>query len=117
MKIGAQIAVVVILAIGSAAMADHDIADPYYAPEAVPTIDGDLSDWAGAQWIALDENYSGTPADLGDCAYSVSWSDDNNLVYLAASVVDTNQSLSDYFVAWNGQDDSFFNLGFRVVRE
>ncbi len=95
------VAVVMLLSLCAAAWADHDIADPYYAPEGAVTVDGDLSEWAGAQWIPLDE---GTAPDVTSAKYAVRWSDAENLLYVAAEVVDTDHQFGASDGAWNGRD-------------
>jgi len=102
------IGVVVVLALASAALADHDIDVPYECPEGTATIDGDLSDWAGATWIPMDEIYSagtGFVNDITDAKYALRWSSTTNLVYVAASVTDTVHNFEDYYTTWSGQDD------------
>lgn len=105
---GSRIAVgalTVLLVFVGAAWGDHDITVPYTAPEGTASIDADLSDWAGAQWIALDEVYDGTPDDVTDAKYALRWSDADNLLYFAVEVTDTQPNKVDFYVSWNTQDD------------
>ncbi len=95
------VAVVMMLSLCAVAWADHDIADPYYAPEAAVTVDGDLGEWAGDTWILLDE---GTAPDVTSAKYAVRWSDADNLIYVAVEVVDTDHQFGASDGAWNGRD-------------
>jgi hypothetical protein len=72
---------------------------------AVPTIDGNLSDWAGAQWISLDKSWNswgwGDPQpaseenyfDLTESKFSARWSPVTNMIYVAITTVDPSQHL------------------------
>ncbi|MFW6145702.1 MAG: dockerin type I domain-containing protein [Planctomycetota bacterium] len=95
------VAVVMMLSLCAVAWADHDIADPYYAPEAAVTVDGDLSEWAGDTWIPLDE---GTAPDVTSARYAVRWSEADNVIYVAAEVVDTDHQFGAADGAWNARD-------------
>jgi hypothetical protein len=58
-----------------------------------PTIDGNLSDWAGAEWINMDQVWSnnGTdPFDLSQAKCAVRWSSATNQIYVAATGVDVD---------------------------
>ncbi|NLF30486.1 MAG: hypothetical protein GX591_06325 [Planctomycetes bacterium] len=97
------LAVVVLCA--AVAVADHDIAVPYVAAHGSPVVDGDLGDWAGADWIALDELYSGGAADVAGARYCLRWNDAANLLYFAVEVTDAEQNLQPAYTTWNGHDD------------
>ncbi|MFW6146729.1 MAG: hypothetical protein ACOC7R_05285 [Planctomycetota bacterium] len=100
----APIIAVVVLRAGPV-VADHDIAVAYTAAPGSATVDGDLGEWAAADWIALDEVYSGGPTDVTDARYCLRWSDADNLLYVAVEVTDTEQNLEPAYTTWNGQDD------------
>ena len=89
----------------AAAMADHDVLVPYAAPEATAVVDGDLADWVGSTWIALDEEYSPVVGDVSNAKYAMRWSSMTNLLYVAVSVTDTDQHFEDHWVSWDTQDD------------
>ena len=99
------VGVVLVLAVASAALADHDITIPYEAPEGTVVVNGVLDDWAGATWIPLDEDYTPTVVDITEAAYALKWSSATNRVYVAVTVTDTNQHFEDHWVLWNTQDD------------
>ena len=65
------------------------------------TVDGDLSEWADAQWIPLDE---GTAPDVTSARYAVRWSDADNVIYVAVEVVDTDHQFGLADGAWNARD-------------
>ncbi|MBN1435833.1 MAG: hypothetical protein JW936_02055 [Sedimentisphaerales bacterium] len=106
---------VAVLLMGSACYGYfYDSFDPnVYFPEPIMgersvtiDVDGDLSDWAGAQWVPLDAlYYSDTgydPCDLSGCEYAVCW--DTNAIYVAVKVVDTYHVLGETAGSWNTQD-------------
>ncbi|NLF29270.1 MAG: PEP-CTERM sorting domain-containing protein [Planctomycetes bacterium] len=101
------VCMVVLALSGGLAWADaaQDVNVPYLAPDAAVTVDGDLSEWADAAWVALDTAYAGTAADITSGKYAVRWSDAANLLYVACEVVDVQQHRADGYLAWNGQDD------------
>lgn len=70
------------------------------------TVDGDLGDWAGADWIALDTDYlgSGYPADLTGAQWAAKWDDTSNLLYVAITADDTYHWFTDGYADWNTQD-------------
>jgi hypothetical protein len=71
----------------------------------VPTIDGDLSDWANATWIPLDqiigacifEGFEVDPNqfDLTSAQFAVRWNSTTNKIYLAVTGVDTMHIFTD----------------------
>ena len=67
------------------------------------TIDGDLSDWAGATWIAVDKVYSGNPSDISDAQYSARWSSVTNRIYVAVQYNDSAQGFNASRT-WDGKD-------------
>ena len=102
--------VMTILAVGPACYGYFfDGFDPntYNAPPTMGqgsiSVDGDLSDWAGAEWVVMDQAYFGTAPDLSDCKYAVRW--ETNTLYVAVTCVDTDQNFLETSAAWNGQDD------------
>ncbi len=99
------LSLVVLLAVACSAMADHDILIPYTAAEGTATIDGDLSDWADADWIVLDEIYDPVPSDMSGARYAVRWNDADNVILLAVEMTDTEHVLSPDYASWNAHDD------------
>ncbi len=69
------------------------------------TVDGDLSDWGGAQWIEMKEVYWGDARDISDARWAAKWSPDTNLIYLAVKVVDGEHVFSPSHMGWNQQDE------------
>jgi hypothetical protein len=70
------------------------------------TVNGDLSDWNGANWIALDQDYyQGANAnDITEASYAVKWSDNGNKIYVAVKVKDASQVFTDVYDYWNVRD-------------
>ncbi len=67
------------------------------------TIDANLSDWAGANWINMDATLYGDPANLSNVKMAVRW--DTNNIYMAVTYDDANLQLSQGCLSWDGQDD------------
>ncbi len=99
------LALAVVVLFAGPAVANHDISDPYTAAPGSAAVDGDLGDWADADWVVMDETYSGTPTDVTSARYCLRWSDAENLLYFAVEVTDTEQNLAEAYIAWDGQDD------------
>jgi len=72
-------------------------------PQGSPTIDADLSDWAGVTWIAMDVNAYGDPANISNAKMAVQWDATN--IYMAVTYDDTDLQLATECLAWDGQDD------------
>ena len=70
------------------------------------TVDGNLGDWAGAQWQPLDQTFFGTPGVGLVGQYAAAWNDTSDTIYLAVQVTDLDAltNLSDTFVAWDEHD-------------
>jgi hypothetical protein len=71
------------------------------------TVDGNLSDWAGATWTSLNQYYDPledpqAASDVTDASYAVKWSADK--VYVAVKVQDTAHKLLDSYTNWYGRD-------------
>ena len=101
------VGVVLVLAVASAALADHDITIPYEAPEGTAVINGVLDDWADATWILLDEDYNAGATDVTSAKYALRWNDAENLLYFAVEVVDTHHVLNLLInrASWDTLDD------------
>jgi hypothetical protein len=78
----------------------------YEAPESSSiTIDGNLTDWAGSQWVNMNQvYYGGYTNDITSAKYACKWNAANNVIYLAVEVVDTAHNFVDSYLAWNNQD-------------
>lgn len=106
------VALAIVLAISSVAFGQMGGIIKY----GVATIDGDLSDWAGADWEALDtiwtQGSSQGNNDFGGGEFSARWTDggtpgvagDDGL-YVAVRVTDSdNQFSASGYGNWNGND-------------
>jgi hypothetical protein len=78
----------------------------YARPAAIPagtvTVDGDLSDWAGATWTPLDQPYNGTASDITAAAYTAKWQ--AGKIYLAIRVNDAAHYFADSYGSYNDHD-------------
>ena len=52
-------------------------------------VDGNLSDWRNASWTPIDAVIAGTPTNISNAAWSLSW-DEDGTVYVAVQYDDTN---------------------------
>jgi hypothetical protein len=79
-------------------------------PEGTATVDGDLSDWAGAAWIDADQIYYSSnelwPADVpeGTPKWAAMWSSTTNMIYVAATLEDQNQISTTESTGWDTSD-------------
>jgi len=67
------------------------------------SVDGDLSEWRGSEFVALDKTYSGA-SPITDAAYAVRWDGSTNQFYVAVKVNDPTHVLLDMYDEWNTQD-------------
>ena len=74
----------------------------YEIPFGSATVDGDLSEWADASWIAMDQVYYGDPSDVSEAKWAARWESD--MVYVAATVVDTVHTFNATHITWNTED-------------
>lgn len=86
---------------------------PYYIAHGTAAVDGDISEWADAEWTPLTELYDvprypggaplnpGTP-DIVEASYATRWSTDR--VYVAVKVRDTAHHLIDDYLGWDSSD-------------
>ena len=70
------------------------------------TIDGDLADWADANWIPLSRGYVAGihPADVAEAYYAAKWSNATNKVYVAVKVRDTSHIFKNDNNGWAYRD-------------
>ena len=87
----------------------------YEIPAGTATVDGDLSDWADAEWISNEAIYHGDPADASGAKWAARWESD--MVYVAATIVDTDHVFVPAHESWNGQDclEVYIDAGNRDV--
>ena len=85
-----------------AALSPTAFAADYEIPRGSATIDGDLSDWAGANWISMEQVYHGDPFDMSGARWAARWESD--MIYLAATVVDTDHVFNTAHAGWDAQD-------------
>jgi hypothetical protein len=93
---------------GGGQFAEFQVRTPRCRPATIPygdaiTVDGNLSDWAGATWTPLDNVYSGAPSDQPEAYYSAKWGSGNK-IYVAAKVRDTGHFLTDTYTSWSARD-------------
>lgn len=85
----------------------EDLGATYTIPHGSVTVDADLTEWADAEWIDLDETYSGTPIDITNAKFALKWDandvDHDHVVYAAVVVTDTSHVL-EYFTSWDSSD-------------
>lgn len=69
------------------------------------TVDGVLGagEWDKANWIVMDKDYAGIPVDLTNAAWAALWDASENVIYVAATGIDTSHVMHAY-VDWNMQD-------------
>jgi hypothetical protein len=71
------------------------------------TVDGNLGEWTGANWIDMNVNFysEGSGAyDLSGPKWAARWDSATNLIYVAVTGVDAVHKLSTTPVTWNGGD-------------
>lgn len=84
------------IAVGLGAAASAQIAP------GTATIDGNLSDWAGATWNPITVKYDGDPSDITSASYATRWAPDK--IYVAIKVEDTSHQFTDSYSGWNARD-------------
>lgn len=91
-----------LMCLGSTALATD-----YLIYEGTATVDGNLSEWAGATWIDLATTLDGTGIDLSDAKFAVRWSSATNLIYVAVTCTDASHAFIDPTAnvgVWNTTD-------------
>jgi hypothetical protein len=77
-------------------------------PRGIVTVDGSLSDWAEADWIAMDQVCSLTDDreyfDVNNAKWSAKWDPATNLIYVAVVVEDSNHFFNSTYAGWARQD-------------
>jgi len=66
------------------------------------TVDGDLSDWAGAAWHPFNTVYDSSPVDIVGGGWSARWTPDK--IYVAVKVEDTAHVFTDTYTDWADRD-------------
>ncbi|NLE28784.1 MAG: hypothetical protein GX629_03830, partial [Phycisphaerae bacterium] len=66
-------------------------------------VDGDLSEWRGSEFVALDKTYSGS-SPITQAGYAVRWDGTANQFYVAVKVNDPDRIFLDMYDKWNTQD-------------
>jgi len=65
-------------------------------PEGTATVDADLSEWADADWIDLDQSFFGTLLnDVSGARFAARWDGTTDRIYLAVVVPDTDNRFED----------------------
>jgi len=83
--------------------------EPTYTAPEMPaiTVDGDLSEWAGATWQDMDQIYDSFP-DVTSARWAVGWDYAAQKLYFAAEIVEEaaagNFVLGDAPASWNTED-------------
>ena len=72
------------------------------------TVDGNLSEWAGAEWMSLDQVYWGDPCDIPatpeGAMFALKWSESQDKVYAAVIVEDGDHVFENNPMNWNTSD-------------
>ncbi|MFA5865746.1 MAG: chitobiase/beta-hexosaminidase C-terminal domain-containing protein, partial [Phycisphaerae bacterium] len=85
-------------------------APPLDNPQTIPqmsgvNVDGNLADWAGAEWIPLNVVYNGAPSDIAEAFFALKWDPATpSKVYFAVKVRDTAHFFTDNYTDWNARD-------------
>jgi hypothetical protein len=83
----------------------QNLVDNRSIPEGTATVDADLGDWADADWIDLDQSYSGTLLnDVSGARFAARWDGATDRIYLAVVVPDTDNRFEDDPNSWNTSD-------------
>ncbi|MHB1458771.1 MAG: chitobiase/beta-hexosaminidase C-terminal domain-containing protein [Armatimonadota bacterium] len=89
---------------------DYVFTTSFNRPETIPyansiiSIDGNLTEWADAEWAPLDQNFDGDPADIAEAYYAAKWGDNGNRIYVAVKVRDTAHSFTDTYLNYDARD-------------
>jgi hypothetical protein len=82
----------------------------HQVPSGIVTVDGDLSDWADANWMVMDKTYyisdvnGANTIDVSNAKWSAKWNPVTNLIYVAVVVEDSNHYFMPGQYGWDGQD-------------
>ncbi len=68
------------------------------------TCDGNLTEWADAQWVEMTEPYDGNPTDITKAYYAAKWAPDGSKIYVAVKVQDSTHVFTDTYDNWNTRD-------------
>ena len=77
---------------------------PNTIPLGTANVDGDLDEWADADWIALDQPYWATTPDVAEAKFAVRWDPNTDRIYAAVVVNDANRIFTDGYVDWDDAD-------------
>jgi hypothetical protein len=68
-------------------------------------VDGSLTEWSAADFVALDQNYDEgkNPVDITEASYAAKWGS-NGKIYVAVKVLDTAHVFSSTYDVWNARD-------------
>ncbi|MFC1525216.1 sugar-binding protein [Candidatus Latescibacterota bacterium] len=109
-----RLGVLALVLLSAASLGAHDL-QPLIAPylAVAPTIDGDLTEWSGSDFVQVDpqtgvfDAESGTTDDAADLSFSFAVANDDRYLYVAVRIVDdvlvldSNRDPSDRFArAW-----------------
>ena len=64
----------------------------------------DSAEWSAAEWLDMNEVYSGSPNDLSDAKWAAMWDPNDNLIYVAVTGEDSNHIFTADYVDPNAAD-------------
>ncbi len=67
-------------------------------------VDGLIGEWAGSEWIMLDETYYGEATDVDNARMALRWDSETDKIYAAVVVHDTAWWFTEVYTAWDASD-------------
>lgn len=68
----------------------------------IATVDGNLGDWAEANWIAMNDTFYSDPSDVTGAKWAARWTPDT--IYVAVTGVDADHRFTESNQGWDQQD-------------
>jgi hypothetical protein len=87
---------------GSSAVTSETFVVPAAVASGSANVDGNLSDWADADWISLDQDYNGSATDVVEASFAARWR--VNKMYVAVKVRDTGHYFKTAYTHWAARD-------------